>query len=857
MRNYYKLLLLTCITGCVISGCKVSPENGVAIQLAKDRKELISNVEYTLHFSIPESKSMKIGGKVDISFCSKEKRVVVIDFREEESNVLSVNIDGRSVSYRFESGHIIIPKRLIKQGKNVISVGFIAGETSLNRKDDFLYTLFVPDRASTAFPCFDQPDLKAVFKLFLKIPERWVAISNGVLVNSENRDSTRICSFEATKPISTYLFAFVAGQFESISRTENNRTITMYHRESDSTKVKRNLDQVFSAHFYSLNWLKDYTGFAYPFGKLDFILIPDFQYGGMEHPGAIYYRDSRILLEENPSITKRLQQANLIAHEVSHQWFGDLVTMRWFNDVWLKEVFAGFMADKIVGPQFPEVNHNLNFLLSHYPQSYSVDRTAGANPIRQDLENLLFAGTLYGDIIYNKAPIMLMQLELIMGEEPFRTGIREYLQTYQMANADWIELVFILDRIVPQDLSEWSRAWVELPGMPIVKSDIKFNEGKGNVRYSLNQYKTKSGSNCMGMKFKLLQDCQDNKLELPVDMINDSVSIEVSADKMGVCPILPNSDGKGYGTFYPDFISLVKFFDSSYVFNDDLNRASWFVMLNELFLNGKIGPDKYFGYLLSSLQSEKEPFVRQYLLNLVELVWWRFFNENQRTEIAEKTEHKFYSLLKSKEIDEIEKKTIFMSFVDIALSEEALELIYRVWNQELQIQGVKLDEPDYMVLACELAVRNYPNADSIIINQESRIKNKDRLAKFRFVKRAISPEEVQRDSFFVSLSEPANRRPEPWVTESLRYLHHPLRTNFSIRYLKQSLDMLPELQRTGDIFFPKGWLDATLWGYSSKEAEIIINCWLKENLDVPKNLRDKVLQSADMVFRTSAMKNNN
>ena len=160
-----------------------------------------------------------------------------------------------------------------------------------------------------------------------------------------------------------------------------------------------------------------------------------------------------------------------------------------------------------------------------------------------------------------------------------------------------------------------------------------------------------------------------------------------------------------------------------------------------------------------------------------------------------------------------------------------------------------------MVLACELAVRDFNNPDSILNVQETRIKNADRLARFRFIKRALTPVDAVRDSFFFSLSDPANRRPEPWVTEALHYFHHPLREKYSLKYLRPALDLLPETQRTGDIFFPKSWLDATLWGYRSEEAFSIVETWLKENQKVPKNLRDKVLQSADMLKRASASKN--
>ncbi len=157
-------------------------------------------------------------------------------------------------------------------------------------------------------------------------------------------------------------------------------------------------------------------------------------------------------------------------------WFGDLVTMKWFNDVWMKEVFANFMAAKIVNPSFPDVNHDLRFLFQHYPAAYDVDRTEGANPIRQDLANLNEAGSLYGAIIYQKAPIVMRQLERIMGAEGLRDGLRDYLKTHSFGNATWSDLVAVLDARTPEDLAAWSRAWVEEPGRPVIKTEVEISD---------------------------------------------------------------------------------------------------------------------------------------------------------------------------------------------------------------------------------------------------------------------------------------------------------------------------------------------------------------------------------------------
>src|SRR5262245_9013359 len=287
-----------------------------------------------------------------------------------------------------------------------------------------------------------------------------------------NADRLRIL-FSETRPLHTYLFGFVAGRFSIERATRNGRELRMFHRETDAAKVARNREALFDLHAAALKWLEDYTALPYPFDKFDFILIPSFQFGGMEHAGAVLYNASGLMLDESATQNQLLNRASTIAHETAHMWFGDLVTMRWFNDVWMKEVFANFMAAKIVNPSFPDVNHELRFLLSNYPDAYSVDRTAGSNPIRQPLTNLNDAGQLYGPIIYEKAPVVMRQLEMIVGQQPFRDGVREYLKKYAFGNATWLDLIRILDAKTEENLAAWSRAWVEERGRPEFSSDLK------------------------------------------------------------------------------------------------------------------------------------------------------------------------------------------------------------------------------------------------------------------------------------------------------------------------------------------------------------------------------------------------
>ena len=826
-----------------ISACSsIVVDEGVSQQLAQNRKSTISNVEYKLHFAIPKQREDSVQGSVEIIFESNRVAPVVIDFRAGSSSMVrEVKVENRTIGYKFENGHIVIPQKHISLGKNAIKVYFVSNDGSLNRRNDFLYTLLVPDRASTVFPCFDQPDLKASFELSLSIPAEWTAMSNGAITNELKLDEEyKRVRFNTTKPISTYLFAFAVGNFKTETRTVDTYEFTVYHRETDNELLNRNLPILFDLHAQSLSWLEKYTGIAYPFDKLDFILIPGFQYSGMEHPGAIYYRDSRLLLDKDPTENERLRQANLIAHEVAHQWFGNLVTMRWFNDVWLKEVFAGFMADLIVNPQYPSINHKLSFMLSHFPSAYSVDRTRGANTIVQQLDNMLYAGTLYGDIIYHKAPIMMQQLVMLMGDKPFQKGVQEYLNTYQMDNASWMELVNILDGYTDIDLREWSRIWTEKTGRPA-------------IAYSINRDVNK-------LCFEALDTTSFPPMYIdisPSGMNNESEQLWLqhlpySYEIMGIeleAPLWVNSSGIGYGYFMPDSITMEQILLKHHWPNDPVARSSQHLSFFEMFLDGKIRLDTYVKMLVKCIDKETEPQIQIFLFNSLSTVFWRFADQKQRDQLAVPIEETLWRIVESN-LPVDQRRAALSTLSSVFTTNESFSKLHSVWVMK-SIRGLSFSENERTRLAYELMIRRPELYHSIALGEIERINNPDRVAQFDFTLNAVSPNPSHRIEFFEKLNNPANRRPEPWVTDALRWLHHPLRSNFSIRLIEPSLDMLPEIQRTGDIFFPKSWLDATLWGHSSPEALEVVERWLEANPNLSPNLKMKLLQSADMLYRAN------
>ncbi|MBC8153078.1 MAG: aminopeptidase, partial [Bacteroidetes bacterium] len=323
--------LLVCVA-CSRRPMPPSPvpiETGVSQTLAQARKQAISQLAYALNFDIPAQKNQPIPTSETVSFLWRQSTAPLqLDFKEEAANLRHVSVNGTRIPIVFEHEHLVISASFLRPGPNTIAINFTAGNLSLNRNDEYLYTLLVPDRARTVFPCFDQPDLKASFQLSLTIPANWQAITNAPLQDSSVAGERKTVHFLPSDTISPYLFSFVAGKFTPVSRTVNGRPMHFLHRETDTTKLRLSLDPIFAIHADALKFLEEYTLIPYPFQKFDFAAIPDFQYGGMEHVGAIDYRASALFLDNGATRDQKLSRANLIAHETAHMWFGDLVTMR-------------------------------------------------------------------------------------------------------------------------------------------------------------------------------------------------------------------------------------------------------------------------------------------------------------------------------------------------------------------------------------------------------------------------------------------------------------------------------------------------------------------------------------------------
>ena len=328
-------------------------------------------------------------------------------------------------------------------------------------------TQFEATDARRAFPCWDEPAMKASFQVTLVVPSDLQAVSNTPVEREcEDVGGMRRVEYAKTPVMSTYLLAFVVGDLRSIERRADNGTlIRVWATPGNEGKGEFALD----VSCRLLAYFNDYFGIPYPLEKLDHLAIPDFAAGAMENWGAITYREPALLVDaKESSVATRRRVAAIVSHEMAHMWFGDLVTMGWWNDLWLNESFASWMGDKAVDNIFPDWQVWTEFVSNDTNEALSLDGLKSSHPIEQEVNHPAEIGQLFDAISYSKGGSVLRMLENFLGAETFRKGINRYLDRHQYRNAATRDLWDALGEASGQPVAEMMDSWVQQTGYPVL-----------------------------------------------------------------------------------------------------------------------------------------------------------------------------------------------------------------------------------------------------------------------------------------------------------------------------------------------------------------------------------------------------
>ncbi len=400
-----------------------------------------------------------------------------------------------------------------------------------NKKEHLLTTQFEAADARSAFPCFDEPEFKATFELSLVVDKDLDAISNTPIKKTEKSGNKKLVVFERTPKMSTYLLYIYVGKCEYAEEQLGSLKIRVVTGLGKKEMAKLPLE--YAGKF--VDFYNRYFNVKYPLKKLDLIAVPDFAAGAMENWGAMAFRETALLADEKSTLAYKQYVANTIAHELAHQWFGDLVTMRWWNDLWLNESFATFMSYKAVENVFPEWKMNLEYFTNVFGAAFGADSLHSTHPISVKVNTPNEIDSIFDEISYEKGGSVLYMIEDYATPEIFRKGLEKYLKMHAYSNATKEDLWSAIENVSKAkkhhaEVKKVATYWIDKEGYPMLKC-----EGSS------------TGIRISQSRFTLLGGKENGTWPIPVHM-----SIDGTAEKT----ILMKSKSIGINTGYCDWVKL-------------------------------------------------------------------------------------------------------------------------------------------------------------------------------------------------------------------------------------------------------------------------------------------------------------
>jgi aminopeptidase N len=929
------LMALTTIT----SFAQIPPiEAGVSQTLAKWRAANYSDVRYKLNITLEKGAALMKGDiEIRVNLTDEgAKNDLILDWRTTQfagdkdkpfAKVVAVNRK-MDIPPIFDKEHILISRGLLQKGENYIKIEFAspiktsgAAITRYVDKEDgaeYVYSLFVPSDASTAFPVFDQPDLKARFQLTLVSPLGWQVVSNSKRESVSLADPVKSLTklkhiFAETQPISTYVFAFAAGDFEifiegydkpisvvlneddeinkekyakdSRRPTEFYKRITdpnlpnIYVRKSQAEKFKQHADEVFRLNREGVRFLESWFDYKFPFPKYDLVLIPEFPFGGMEHAGATFLREDRVIFPTEPTKNDYITRANVIFHEAAHQWFGDTVTMRWFDDLWLKEGFAEFMAYKTLEKVMPEYNAWKIFYERNKQAAYLTDATRGTTPIYQEIPNLSAAKSAYGNIVYRKAPSFLRQAEFYLGEDKFQTAVRAFLKKHEFANASWEDLVSDFARAkynLPasgstisnadaqgvRELLDWANTWVTKRGLPIVRvSDgcgfdnnfkmILCTETKDKKPvYEISQKDSLAENSLWTQKFKVYQFEKNQNPEYKDSVLIDTFTLGKPTEQIILSQkasfVFPNYQDYGYGIFLLDDKSRAYVLENIQTEKDDFLRTMMWGALWDSVRETELAPADYVKLVIKNISVESDESTIQTILGRVSTAMNYYLSDAQSKELAPKLEAVLID--KMRDAPTLGQRiTFYRAFLNVAASDNARAILKDVLSGKFQIKDLQLKTKDRFDVVTRLAILGDADAPKSFADLQ-KTETSDEAGRYAYAALAGSPNKENAAKYFNDFLN--NKEVSESYIESAFVPFNSVRhSELTLPYLEKALAELPNLKRNRKIFFVNGWLAAFIGGQKSEQALAIVNKFLADNPNLDKDLRLKILENADGLER--------
>ena len=666
---------------------------------ARRRADLVSNVDYRVTLAF-ERGARGYTGRCQIAFDMARPEPVFLDFVGRE--VRSIVLNGQRLPPDAHRGHRIeLPP--LAAGRNVAEVDYACDydveSVGLHHFRDpvdgceYLYTDYEPHDANRVFPGFDQPDLKATFEVIVLAPPGWEVVSNTPPEHSLPAGERKRWAFAKTPRISTYLMNVCAGDYQVWTDPLARIPSRLLARKSLAPHVAA--EELFEITRKGFDFYERYFEVPYPFGKYDQIFVPEFKTGAMENVGAVVITDN-VLFRHQPTAEERVDRAILLLHEMAHMWFGNLVTMRWWDGLWLNESFATYMSF-LAAEAVTDYRAIWPFFDARL-RRWAVwqDELSTTHPIEMDVPETRGCFNNFDGITYGKGCCVLKQLVFRLGTEPFRRGVSEYLKQYSWQNTENLDFIRSLSHAAATDLSDWERAWLHASGVNTLGCEIAESGGKlsglsivqspGNGDARLKEHRLRLGFfEEVAGEFKLA-----HSLEAVVQ--GERTAVDAARGLPAPAFIHPNLGFEAYAKSTLDPRSLAAAESGLARFADDGVRSGILDILRSMLMDAHLPAQRYLAIVSSLLPGEPSGQILDALSRPIVAVLQTHLPEAARREPAARLHALAAAELAKPDHTPGLRRIWFRYYLGAALAEPARAEVRRLLDGATVIPNLTLDQ---------------------------------------------------------------------------------------------------------------------------------------------------------------------
>lgn len=707
-------------------------------QDAAARSARVSNVDYTLAFTLTGKESFS--GTTTLSFdLADATQPLTIDL--DKASIASLTVNGKAVAPQYNQWFITLSPQDLAAGRNTVVIAYerlhsTNGE-GLHRMVDpvdgrvYTYSHFEPAAAHQMFPVFDQPDLKGTYQVTVTTPADWVVSSTMRESGIREVGNGKEWTFPRSKKLSPYNFSMHAGPYKVWEDNSGKYPMRLFARQSVASQVSP--QDWFTYTKQGLAFFDQYFGVPYQFEKYDQLLVPDFLYGAMENAAAITFAERGFLYKEEMTAAQRQSLAGVIMHEMAHQWFGDLVTMKWWNGLWLNESFASFMGTLGTAESTEFKQAWQGFYSGAKQAAYTQDQRVTTHPIETPVPSTSNAFDNIDAITYSKGASTLKQLRHLLGEEVFRQGVHNYLVKYSYQNARLDDFIGSLGDAANRDLSGWTKEWLYEPGVNTIAADFSCAGGKVSS-FTLRQSAPSAAMPTLREQrvqialFKL--NAQGLVLGKNVAVTYKGAATAVPELKGAACPdlVYPNYQDWGYAQVQLDKKSFATAQSSLGKVDDPLLRSMLWQSLWDGVRSAKLPLDSFLKTVLANAPAEKDYTLLGEISAKIHasvdyLDAMGPSAAAYKAKAGAQLEKMAFAATQAASGDKNFQRRWFSTFLDVASSPAALGQLADILNGKLVVPGLNIGQDQRWSIINRLNRHAYPGADALLAAEQERDKS--------------------------------------------------------------------------------------------------------------------------------------